>query len=189
MRRALALFALAACVDAGESSSSLNHEHVVAVRAQPAAIEPGGVATLDGLLAHADAPTTDEQPIVMTAKSPIALFTAVHFEFDHWQIECPAVAEPTPLVVEMRFASGEVATKIVVLGDTHANPAAPAIGVPDPVPLHEDVALGDAEWFTSCGTLRGTTLRVDEPCEGELVGVVRDLGGGVAWTVVPLHAR
>ena len=123
--------------------------------------------------------------------SPRALFTAVHYNIDHWQIDCPPVTAPTPLVVEMRFSSGEVATKTVVLGDTHANPAAPMFAVPDPVPLHEDIALGDAEWFTSCGALDTprTTLRVDEPCDGKLVGVVRDLGGGVAWQVMPLHAQ
>ena len=78
----------------------------------------------------------------------------------------------------------------MLLGDTHANPAPPMFAVPDPVPLHR-LALPAAEWFTSCGTLDEprTTLRIDEPCDGELVGVVRDRGGGVAWQVSPLHAR
>jgi len=182
---------LAGCVDAGDPPWWLDHDRIVAVRLEPPAIQPGESAMVDALIAHRGAPTTDDQPVAATVVSPRALFTAVHYNLDHWQIDCPPVAEQTSLVVEMRFPAGEVATKTVVLGDTHANPAAPALAVPDPVPLHQDIALGDAEWFTSCGTLDAsrTTLRVDEPCDGELVGVVRDLGGGVAWQVVPLHAQ
>ena len=189
---------LGGCVDAGDPSWSLGHEHVVAVRAEPPALRPGESARLDGLIAHPAAPTSDDQPAVVVVVSPRELFTAVHYNIDHWQIDCPPVAEPTPLVVEMRFPAGDVATKTVMLGDMHENPAPPMVAIPDPVPLHADIALPAAEWFTSCGTLdaarpasdgQHTTLRVDEPCEGELVGVVRDLAGGVAWQVSPLHAR
>lgn len=190
MKRAW-LLVLAGCVDAADPVWSLDHDRIVAVRAQAPAIQPGESAMLDALIAHRGAPTTDDQPVAMAAVSPRALYTAVHYNIDHWQIDCPPVTEQTPLVVEMRFPSGAVATKTIVLGGTHANPAAPAVVVPDPVPLHQDIVLGDAEWFTSCGTLdtARTTLRIDEPCTGELVGVVRDLGGGVAWQVVPLHAQ
>jgi hypothetical protein len=30
---------------------------------------------------------------------------------------------------------------------------------------------------------------VEEPCDGELVVVVRDALGGVAWQVLPLHVE
>lgn len=191
MKRACVLVALAGCIEAGDPVWSLDHERIVAVRAQPPQIRPGETARLDALIAHRGATTTDDAPVAVVVVSPRALFTAAHYNVDHWQIDCPPVTSVTRLVVEMRFPAGEVATKTVVLGDTHENPTAPAFAVPDPAPLHEDIALGDAEWFTSCGALDATrtTLRVDERCDGELVAVVHDLGGGVAWQVVPLHAR
>jgi hypothetical protein len=49
-------------------------------------------------------------------------------------------------------------------------------------------------WLTSCGTLRDDTMPraihvVDEACDGELVVVVRDGDGGVAWVVQQIHAE
>jgi hypothetical protein len=188
VRCALLLIALAACVDDSDPPWQLHHDRVLAIAAEPPGILPGQSATITGLLAHADAPVSEEQPVAVTALSPRALFAAVHYNVDHWQIDCPTVATPTPLVVEMRFAAGEVATKTVWLGTARSNPAPPIYQVPDPVPLHVDIDLrADDTWFTSCGTLDGTTWREDDPCAGELVGVHRDADTGVSWRVWPVQ--
>jgi hypothetical protein len=183
----LALMLLAGCVDAADPPWQLDHDRIVAVRTEPAGVAAGEVAAISGLLAHRRGPTSEEAPIIVTALTPHELFTAVHYNLDHFEIDGPALATPTPLTIEMRFAGGEVATKIIWLGQHRENPAATAT-VPDPFPLHEDVDLGPGEWFTSCGTLRGTVLRVDAACTGEVVRVVRDADNGVSWAVRNLQS-
>lgn len=178
------------CVDASDPPWQLDHDRIVAVTAEPPRIEPGGSARITALVAHAGAPVDEEQPVVMTVVSPRELYMAVHYNIDHWQIDCPTVTEPTELDVELRVAAGEVATKKIWLGETGANPPVSA-SVPDPFPRGMEVDLGAGEWFTSCGTLRGphlSVLRVDAPCDGQVVVVVRADDGGVAWQVLPLHA-
>ena len=187
MKKLVLVVALWGCVDASDPPWQLDHDRVVAVAADPPRILPGDSARITALVAHAGAPVDEEQPVAMTVVSPRELYTAVHYNLDHWQIDCPAVAEPTELEVELRLPPGEVATKKIWLGETGANPPISA-SVPNPFPRAMDVDLGSGEWFTSCGTLRGSVLRVDAPCEGEVVVVVRADDGGVAWQVVPLHA-
>ena len=188
MKRALLACLLAGCVDASDPPWQLDHDRVLAVAADPPRVLPGQSARVSALVAHAGAPVDEEQPVAMTVVSPRELYTAVHYNLDHWQIDAPAVTEPTALVVEMRLPPGEVATKTVWLGLSGANPTVAAT-VPDPFPRGRDVELGDGEWFTSCGTLRGTTLRVDQTCDGQLVVVVRDGDGGVGWQVLALRVQ
>jgi hypothetical protein len=184
MKHAALALVVAGCVDAGTPPWQLAHDRVLAIAAEPPGIMPGQSATLDALLAHADGPVTEDQPVVVTAVSPRALFAAVHYNVDHWQIDCPAVAAPTPLVIEMRFAPGEVATKTIWLGTPRVNPEPPIGQPPDPVPLFVDIDLSaDDAWFTSCGTIDGTTWREEDPCAGQLVGVHRDADNGVSWRV------
>lgn len=186
----LVLVLLAGCVDAGAPPWQLDHDRVLAVAFDPPRILPGQSARVTALVAHRGAPVApvdEEQPVAMTVVSPRELYTAVHYNLDHWQVDCPMVAAPTELEVELRLPPGEVATKTIWLGETGANPTVMA-SVPDPFPRGEDVELGAGEWFTSCGTLRGSTLRVDAPCDGQVVVVVRADDGGVAWQVLPLHA-
>lgn len=100
--------------------------------------------------------------------------------------------------------------KLVWLGEPADNPALPPItidGVPAGdevvVPIGRDVYLAvdntqglRVNWLTSVGTL----FQDDEPTsfvrvaaadrhEGELVVVVRDAEGGVAWQVWPMRAE
>jgi hypothetical protein len=139
----LAVLALAAgCVDGIDPEWQLDHDRVVAVRATPPHITAGQTALLDALVAHKGGPTSTETPMLATAAdAPGDLFTAVHFDVDHWQIDgvddsrlvpvraqlgLPAGA-PVPLDVIMQFASSSpeqplIAKKTVWLGDTGANP-------------------------------------------------------------------
>lgn len=99
--------------------------------------------------------------------------------------------------------------KTVWLGEPSQNPTVPPVtvdGVPAGselvVPIGRDVYLSvDApgmrvNWLTSVGTLfqddvATSFLRVaeEDPREGELVVVVRDGEGGVAWQVWPMRAE
>jgi hypothetical protein len=215
MKRAL-LVVVAACGEpAVPEPWQLDHDRVVAVRALPPHIAPGEIALFESLIAHADGPTTIE-PIVnaSAASAPGDLFLAVHYYFDHWQIDGPdqarldaaraalglAADAPVPLDVTLELPGPLYAAKTVWLGDSRANPPAPAITYgpvlgPGEYPLDFDPPFGGTvRWLTSCGTLldhtepRATHV-VDEPCEGELVAVVRDGFGGVAWQVLPIRVE
>ena len=200
----LLLVVMCACKTDVPAPWRLDQDRVVAVRAEPPHIAPGEVAQLDALLAHAEGPTTVERPLGASAASaPGDLFTAVHYNLDHWEVQCPdepaladaraalglAADAAVPLSVDLEFRGRLLAKKLVWLGDTDRNPPAPVIEVTDPLPAQTRLpALGS--WFTSCGELRDNELLVvDAPCRGELAVVARDVGGGVAWQVAPVHAE
>ncbi len=216
MKRVLLVLACAGCVDAGDPPWQLDHDRIVAVRSEPPAILPGEVARIDALLAHAGGPTTTEVPSSATAAgAPADLFTAVHFNIDHWEIDGPddaklaqaraelglAADAPVPLEVSLQFPGPLYATKIVVLGASYANPTASVeidgAAAPTSIALaaHREVSLRvDAQiarWFTSCGELRDhdeptATLVTAGACTGELVIIVRDNRGGTFWQAFPL---
>lgn len=219
MKRALVLVALAACVPDGPPEWSLDRDRIVAVRAEPPGLAPGDIGHLDVLLAHAGAPTTVEAPQTMSA-SGSPLFTAVHFNIDHYQIDGPDEAQlasaraelglpdgaPVPLDIELRVGGPLYATKRVLLGVAAANPAMPAVTIGGQAPgatievgAHDDrvdllIEATSAHWFTSCGELvderdAAARLVTGDTCDGELVVVVRDGEGGVAWEVWPLAVR
>lgn len=202
MKRLLLL--LGACTPATDPPWQLDHDRILAVRAEPPAILPGEVSRLEILVAHAGAPTSIEQPDQAAAVgSP--LFTAVHFNLDHWEIDGPDEAQlaaartelrlpadaPVPLDVSIREA-GLNATKEVLLGTTAMNPALPPVTLPA-FERGEHTLLIEAtnvRWYTSCGELVDddqprATLILDEPCTGELAVVVRD-GIGVVWNIWPI---
>jgi hypothetical protein len=217
LKHALPLVALAACsVDSAAPPWRLDHDRIVAVRVTPPHLIPGAVGQIDVLVAHASGPTTVEPPRAASAvDAPGGLFTAVHFNIDHWQIDGldqaaldPARAElglpadaPVPIEVTVSVAGPLYATKRVWLGDASDNPAAPMFTHgPDlqagrEYPLVYDVPpLWSVRWLTSCGSLRDdetthATQVIEGPCDGELVLVVRDPVGGVAWLVLPVHAE
>lgn len=219
MKRALAVLAsvlLAACdPQVTDPPWQLDHDRIVAVRAEPPHIAPGEVAILEALVAHAGGPTTIERAVQASApNAPAGLFTAVHFFIDHWRVDGPDEAAldaartelglgataPVPLVVQIEVTGELIAQKTVWLGDRHTNPPAPAFALPASLalgdhPLDHAVPPGwTVRWLASCGALAGdttprATLTLDEPCTGELVLVVRDPAGGVAWQILPLLAQ
>jgi hypothetical protein len=91
------------------------------------------------------------------------------------------------------------------LGESDTNPVVPTIAIDGVAPdaaisiaTGRDIALTAAtdnvRWLTSCGTLRDSEepaaiLHVDEPCDGELVVVIRDGRGGTVWQVWPLRSQ
>ena len=216
MKRALLLIICACSESATLEPWQLDHERVVAVRLTPPHVAPGEIGLFDALLAHAGGPTTVEPVYSASAASaPGDLYTAVHFYIDHWQIDGPDEARlevarselglpadaRVPIEVTVEVAGPLYANKTVWLGDSRANPPAPPVTHGPALASGTEYSLafdppagGSVRWLTSCGTLRDdseprATHIVDEPCEGELVIVVRDDAGGVAWQVLPIRAE
>jgi hypothetical protein len=155
-------------------------------------------------------------PPRVASASDQSLYAAVHFVFDHWQVDGPDEAQlaaaraemglaadaPVPLDVTVQVKGPLYAEKRVLLGATAANPAMPAVMI-DGVAAPGAITLGphravpllmqaqDVRWLTSCGELTddreaAATLATGDACSGELVAVVRDGAGGVVWQVWPL---
>jgi hypothetical protein len=116
--------------------------------------------------------------------------------------------EPVPFELTVYF--GTVAAPIITqkrmwFGESAANPALPAISIAGVAPADALVLPRDTDlllhagadqvsWLTSCGTLRDSQepdaiLRLDVPCTGELVVVIRARDGGTAWQVWPLATQ
>ena len=216
---------LAGCFDAVDPEWQLDHDRIVAVRANPPHIPAGASATFDALIAHRGAPTDVETPLAAAVYAPRDLSSAVAGT----TVTAPDAATldneraalgldpgaPVPLDVLVQFADSNgiqlVAKKTVYLGDSADN-AASAGNVtvdgapPDAsivIPIDVDVPLGiDADpsaavmWLTSCGTMHDDDEHAAfihvlpaDPKQGELVVVVRDTQGGVAWQVWPISAQ
>jgi hypothetical protein len=197
------LLVCASCVDDTAEPWQLARDRVVAVRMTPPGIASGEVAQMEGLIAHADGPTTVEMPRGATAAGS-ELFTAVHYNLGHWEIEAPALDAPVSLEVTLQFAGSLYATKSITLGEHRDNPPDPVTMLPDEVVLApgrdqalyvETTATDRVRWYTSCGDLvhaeqvHATLRASDAACTGELVVVVRDDAGGVSWRVWPLRVE
>ncbi len=222
MKCALMFFTACAPATLDPQAWQLDQDRVIAVRVTPPGLAAGEHAMLDGLLAHADGPTTIETPSAVSAPTS-PLYAAVNFLIDHYEVIAPdeptlaatrmelglAAGTPIPLPLDVYFGPlrGDHFTthKAMTLGASLANPVLPAItldgapvaGLLALVPRH-DIALVAAantvRWLTSCGTLRDADepdaiLRIDEPCDGELVVVVRDAVGGTVWQVWQISAQ
>jgi hypothetical protein len=215
MKRALLVLVAACTADTMDPPWQLAHDRVVAVRAEPPHVAPGEHAMLEALLAHADGPTTIAAPVnASSVRAPGGLFTAVHFVFDHWEIQCPDDAAldpargelglpagaPVPIDVALALPGPLYAKKTVWLGEARANPPPPTVAHGPDLQVGVDYRLQidvpadfSVRWLTSCGALRDDTSArathvVDEPCEGEVVVVVRDPLGGTAWQILPVRA-
>jgi hypothetical protein len=138
---ALALGA-SGCVEDLDPPWQLDHDRIVAVRATPPAIEPGGRAELDGLISLKGIGTSQGVPEAAIVVSPVALEGAVSNEAGKWIVTAPSAAkleeargelglmagEPVPLVVGVAYHGQALfATKVVWLGRTGANPSLDAM--------------------------------------------------------------
>ncbi len=158
--RYLAIFVmLAGCIDPVDARWQLDHDHVVAVRANPPRIMPGERAELDALVAHADSLTTIEAPAnAALIDAPEALSSLLRFDGAKWFIEAPGedvlraerarigfatnAAIPVDVYAAWPTANGEpmYAKKTVWLGDAGTNPALPLARV-DGTPMAPEVIV------------------------------------------------
>ena len=120
----------------------LDHDRIVAVRATPPAIEAGGRAELDALIALAGGGTSERPPEIAGVVSPMSLMGAVAPEGGKWIVTAPDAAKleqvraelkltpgaPVPLIVGVAYAGTALkATKTVLLGVPGANPSLDAM--------------------------------------------------------------
>jgi hypothetical protein len=126
----------------------LDHDRVVAVRANPPSIPVGGAAHFDALLAHKGGPTTVGTPTMAQLIQPAAgLENTLSQDGGVWTVHAPDAATlaavratlkldaaaPVTVRVGLSFDVGLaeplIATKIVTLGATADNPAMPPVTV------------------------------------------------------------
>ena len=197
----LLVISVAACVDKVDDRWQLDHDHVIAARATPPVIRPGDATNLDALVAHIGQGVSVENPLsAETTSAPTY-----------------SEGELVPVDIMLTFArtSDRSSTvdpihvrKTVYLGEPRDNPALPPITI-DGVPAGDEVVVPQGRdiylsattdlrvnWLTSVGTLfqddeATAFVRVTaaDRQQGELVVVVRDDFGGVAWQVWPMRAE
>lgn len=178
----LACATFAACTDDLDEPWELTHARVLAVRANPPAIQPGERSTLDALLLHSDARTQVAVPEAAHVLSPASLADLLSRTDGTWTVTAPDAARlaaaraelslptdaPVPLLVETSFGA-LTATKTIFLGASAPNPALadlsigssftdpqPTLTLPrdTPVPLSLSASPTDSiTWLTSTGTL------------------------------------
>ncbi len=212
----LAALALAGCFDAVDPEWQLDHDRIVAVRANPPHIPSGASTTFDALIAHKGGPTDIEQPLGIAVYAPKELSDIVSGN----TVTAPPGLDPSapvPVDIVMEFPDSNgihlAAKKTVYLGDSADNatsvgtilvnglPPAPGAGIVIPidvdVPLSSDAPdSSQVMWLTSCGTMHDDDEHAAfihvlpaDPKQGELVVVVRDDAGGVVWQVWPISAQ
>jgi hypothetical protein len=135
---ALAVAALGACVGDLDPPWQLDHDRIIAVRANPPGLAAGAKSTIDGLLGAKGAKTRVAPPELAMVVSPASLSDALTFEGGQWTVTAPgedrlAVARtelklepgaPVPLQVGVAYGNRSlVATKTVLLGRAADNPA------------------------------------------------------------------
>jgi len=125
----------------------LDHDRIIAVRAEPPGIEPGEQAQIDVLLGYEALPVEERSPDFAQVVSPESLANTLSFDGAHWVVTAPsearinqargelgllpdapvplrigiAVAWPTP-VASPEGMNGFAATKVVWLGQEGINP-------------------------------------------------------------------
>ncbi|HTE53068.1 MAG TPA: hypothetical protein VK698_19580 [Kofleriaceae bacterium] len=207
---AAAVSLLPACTDF-DLPSALTREQIIAVRSDPAALQPGTRAKLDAVIAGPDG-LIDDAELTWSIDPPIA-GASVEIDDDGgaWLAIDQAVGPGAVVVaLEVETASGPItARKTVEVGDDlRANPGAMglrAAGEPigdelsvspgADVTLSASIASVDdpqISWYATVGEIERfrhnptELLAPDEPADGWLIAVVRDGVGGVSWETRPL---
>lgn len=171
MKWLAALVVLAGCFDAVDAEWQLDHDRIVAVRANPPHIPSGASSSFDALIAHRGGPTDIEQPLLATVADPKDLSAIVTNDLSSGKVIVTAPdaatlaaeraelgldpAAPVPVDVVMQFPTSNgiqlYAKKTVYLGDSADNPASigtvtvngdtPAPGAAISIPVDVDVPL------------------------------------------------
>jgi len=174
---AVAAIALAAvaCTDELDPPWQLDHDRIVAVRATPPAIEPGGRAELDALIALAGGMTSERPPEAAIVVSPMSLAGAVAPEAGAWIVTAPDAARldaaraelrlepgaPVPLVVGVSYQGQALtAVKTVWLGMSADNPSLDAMMI--------DGAPADARSEIVVGTLVDVPLSISADVDDDV---------------------
>lgn len=133
----VALGATAACTGDIDPPWQLDHNRIVAVRADPPAIPAGQTSTIDALIGVKGGTTGIASPELAAVVSPSSLSDVLTAQGDHWVVTAPdesrlaqvrsqlalAADAPIPLEISVSYADNTLtATKSVLLGSSAANP-------------------------------------------------------------------
>jgi hypothetical protein len=185
---ALALLGSAACAGDVDPPWQLDHDRIVAVRAEPPGIAAGQTSRIDALLARKGAMTSVATPELATVVSPTSLADVLSIADGTWVVTAPgderlaaarselklAAGDPVPLQIGVSYAGQTlVATKTLILGAPAANPPLDGITVDGqppgdaltvgklvkvPLSINADDVTYDVTWVTSCGTMHDFDL-------------------------------
>jgi hypothetical protein len=167
VKRALVLFvALAACNADVDEPWQLDHDRIIAVRAEPPGIVAGQQAKIDLLAGFVGGPPTERRPDVAQVVSPQSLADLVHIDSTgNWTFDAPsderlaaaraelklsatdpvelrvgiAAQWPTPVVSPM--GNGFGATKTVLLGIERSNPALVGLTINGVEPTTDEIVV------------------------------------------------
>lgn len=142
MRRWWLIVTLAACGGDLDQPWDLDHDRIVAIRAEPPSILAGETSKIDGLLAADGAPTTETGPLQVIVVQPASLADTVAMDGNgDWIVTAPTADRiaaarselgldadtPVPLQLGVAFTTSLAGIKTVNLGMTAPNPTLGAI--------------------------------------------------------------
>jgi len=213
MQRIIFLLSLVAPLAAGACAepeeARLDHAQILAVRAEPSHVAPGGVARID-ILAGDDSGavyvTAPDTLVATSASGPLR----VERTADGWFVT--AGATPEVATLEVTIAIDGVswpAKKALVVSEPADNPRVAAMQIDGsasdalvaPVgskPELTAVGVGKEPltyaWYSSVGSLEryrqpSAALDAADPGEGTVLLVVRDAAGGVGWHLLPARVE
>lgn len=203
MKRFVLLVSLAACTEAAEPAR-LDHAQILAVRATPAHVAPGGSAKIDLLAANAAGDVFEANADTLAAGE-----LAVARAADGWYVTAGATPGLAPLAVALTIDGVSWrATKQLVIGAPADNPQVATMQVDGADTVELSAAVGTTPtlavqasggdlgyaWYSSVGDLEHyrtpeAVLDADAPADGTIVVVVRDAAGGVTWQLLPAHVE
>lgn len=187
MKRLALLAVLVGCTNDVDPPWQLDHERVIAVRANPPGILAGETSEFDALLGRDGSVPIEAEPNMVTVIAPQALAGAVSQQGPRWVITAPAdlsaaraelglgPTDPVPLRVRMTFPDfAFVGIKAVILGEHRDNVvlgsvrvsgenklAVTTLQVPPVTDIRLDVDFDDTygvNWLTSCGNMHDFDL-------------------------------
>jgi hypothetical protein len=196
--------AAVACSEPSEPAL-LDHAQILAVRATPPHVAPGGRARIDMLAGDYAGSVFEAQPESVTAQGLavehaddgwyvtatvpgiVPIDVALTIDGELWRAEKQlVVAQPAdnPRVATMQVDGAAAATELVAQVGT--KPALAAVG--------EGMEPLSYAWYSSVGDLEHyrkpeATLDAKAAAQGTIVVVVRDRVGGVDWHVLPARVE
>jgi hypothetical protein len=211
MQRTLLLLSLSlsagACAEVTEAR--LDHAQILAVRAEPAHVAPGGVARIDVLAGDDSGAVFETVPDELVATGAAGPLT-VERTPDGWFVTAGPLPEVATLEISVAIDGvAWRARKALVVNEPADNPRVVAMQV-DGSPSDELVAAVGTKpaltaigagrepltyaWYSSVGDLSryrqpDAVLDATDAAEGAILLVVRDGAGGVGWHVLPARVE
>jgi hypothetical protein len=201
------LLTAAACAESSEAR--LDHAQILAVRAEPAHVAPGGRARIDVLAGDDAGAVFVAPPDELAAASPSGPL-AVERTDEGWFVTAGSAPGLATLDVTLAIDGFSWrARKVLVVGEPADNPRVLAMQV-DGSPSEtlvaaagskpELAAIGEGRepltyaWYSSVGDLEryrqpSAVLDATEAASGHVLLVVRDEVGGVGWHLLPARVE